>query len=97
MQKQRSAYNYSSKLEKSTLGTQKATVCQPKKAKTRLIKNIGMGTKTKLRPTIPLLLTQIRFRLRSLRNVMKALKETIQPLGSIPLRLPRKIMIRLRT
>lgn len=56
-----------------------------------------MGTKIRLNLTTLLLLIQISLRPKFLRNVIKVVKEVIQPLGSIPLRLSRRIKIKSRT
>lgn len=98
MQKQRPAYNHLPRLGKSTPGTQKAIGRQPRKTRTRSTKSIGIKTKTKLRFTIfLLLLTQIRFRPRFLRNIMADIKEVIQLLGLMSLRLSKKIKTRSKT
>lgn len=57
-----------------------------------------METKTRLSTTTPCLLTRVSLRPRFLRktNVMTVVERAIQPLGSMLLRLPRKIRIKIR-
>lgn len=87
MQKQRSAYNNFLRLRKLILDAQKTINCQLKKKKIKLVRNIEIGTKTRL-GFITLLPFIINFKSRPSRKtrVIKTIKETIQLLRS---RLPK--------
>lgn len=65
--------------------------------KTMPIKSIRIRIKIKLNLTISLLPTLISLKLRSSKNVIKTVKEAIQSLGSMPLRLSKRAKIRPKT
>lgn len=69
-----------------------------KKEKDKVSQKHQIEIKTKLSPTTPRLLTQVYIKSRSPRktNVMEAFIGAIQSLGSISLRLPRKIKIKIK-
>ena len=101
MQKQKSVYNHLIKLEKSTSDAQKAIGCQPKKRKTKPIKNIKINIriKIKLSSIMPHLLIQVslRYRLSRKTSVMDAAKGTIQLLGLRLIKFLRKTKIRIKS
>ena len=96
MQKQRSIYSHFWGLEKSTLDTQKTISCWPTKRKIKPVRSTKMGTKIKPSSITPRLLIQVSLKPKFPKkiSIMEVTKEAIQPLRSIPPKLPRKTKIR---
>ena len=95
MQKQKSIFNHPLELERLILGIRKTIGHQPKKTRTMPIGKTGTETKIKLSLITSHLLTiNFRFRPPGKTNVIKAIEEAIQPLGSMLLRWPKKIKIK---
>ena len=91
MQKQKPVFNHLPGLGKLIPDAQKATSYRPTKIKTMPIRKTETETKIKLSPITPHLLI-INLKLKCLRktNVIKVVEKTMQLLGSMLPRWPKK-------
>lgn len=82
-----------------TSGFHRAIGRQPRKKRTKPVKNTRIKTKIMLSSTIFCLLTQFSLRPRPARktNIMQVVEKVIQPLGLILLRLLRKKKTKIRS